>query len=321
MILASAQEGRQEVSGFQQSLAQSQSEAAQSQRQQQSEQFQSDQADKERQFKLDQAREQQARVAKKFEPFVNAISDVTTPTEAWDVGSKFSWMAVDPDTSKGYSAWMGTQAKAAAAEVGSLDGKMKIQDNTSFTKGLDALEDPSDRAAIKSMSRNKDGTPSAMAWQALSLAQERQKVHKENVSGQAEMEAMQRGDQEKTTITDKGVTKTFTPSKDASGVTPKEMSFGGVPYIVNPRTGNFVRRDKQTQELSVAELMREYRTAQKDPDANKDQIASIRDYVKKRFPNQASLFGVSDTATPTTRTTTTPTTTNSTSDDPLGILK
>lgn len=234
MILQSGEEGRKDAQSFLNARSQSESEQSTMDRQKQQQTSEMDRLKQQEQFQVDQLQAKQQRIATKLAPIAQAFQGVDSPEAAWNVVSQNPSWLVDPDTQKPVSNFLAAQNKVAQVENGSINTKLKIQDSTNFNKRLQAIN-PEDRAAINSMSKNKDGTPSAMAWQALSTAEQTMQVHKENLAGQAELEAMRRGDQETTTITDKGVTKRFTPHKaDASAAaapTEYETPFPDMPWI------------------------------------------------------------------------------------------
>jgi hypothetical protein len=69
------------------------------------------------------------------------------------------------------------------AEHNSLLAKAALKDQRDFAKRLLSL-DPEERAQVRSVSPNKDGTPSAMQWRALKLAEERIRTAKQNTATQ-----------------------------------------------------------------------------------------------------------------------------------------
>lgn len=201
---------------------------------------------------------QQQQLATKLQPVAQALSAANTPAEAWDIASKNpQWMA-DPQTGPFVENFLQTQEKVAAAELSSIAGKAKIADTTDFAKKMSEIL-PEDRAAIKTMQPNKDGTPSAMQWQALSLAEERANVRRENEATVAEIDAELRGDTVTTTVTDKGVTKTYKPAPIAGqAVMPKEAVLSdGSKIVVNPKTGafKFIAKDKKEKEFTGPQLL------------------------------------------------------------------
>lgn len=107
---------------------------------------------------------------------------------------------------------------AANRSVGS---QILVKDAADFNKRVGTI-DPASRAAIIGMSKNPDGTIAPMQWKALSAAEEAAALQKENARKMAEIEALERGDQQRTVISPTGVTKTFTPTK------PEEVA-GGEP--------------------------------------------------------------------------------------------
>lgn len=97
------------------------------------------------------------------------------------------------------------------AENHTVASQILVKDASDFNKRVGVI-DPESRASIISMSKNPDGTISAGQWRALSMAEEAAALRKENARKQAEAEALARGDQQRTVISDKGVTQTFTPA-------------------------------------------------------------------------------------------------------------
>lgn len=168
-----------------------------------------------------QQKEQNALIASKLTPVANAFSGVQSPAQAWEIVSKNpQWMA-DPIQGEFVDKILKTQNDIAKAEISSLQGQMNTADTTDFMKRL-ATIDATDRAAIRAMSPNKDGSVSQMQWQALGLAEERSKVHAENERKMAEIDAMARGDEATTTISDKGVSTTYKPAPPAKKDTTSE---------------------------------------------------------------------------------------------------
>lgn len=200
------------------------------------------------------------------------------------------WMAANPDAVSAWNKWeaatgrsvlkpafqfpVQTEAKileAKRVENNSIAAKSAVADVAAFNKR--ALEiDPESRSAIKTLQPNQDGSISPAQWQALGLAEERTKLQKENAARTAELEAMQRGDQQRTTISDKGVTRTFSPPPPASvAVTPTEMTLsGGERIAYNPKTGAFkiLAQDKKEKEMSFGQLQSLAKTMDTAGDTN-----------------------------------------------------
>lgn len=121
-----------------------------------------------------------------------------------------------------------------------------LENNKKFLTDLRTLP-TEDQIAISNMAPDeKTGGPSTAQLQAFGVAKEAQRVRAENDRKQAEIEALQRGDQQRTVISDKGVTKTFTPTpvgKDVN-VEPREkvMSDGSVAVWMPGGTGLHFRK-------------------------------------------------------------------------------
>jgi hypothetical protein len=99
---------------------------------------------------------------------------------------------------------------ATAAAGKSLDAQLAVKDATDFAKRVTAL-DAETRAQLREMQAGPNG-PSAAQWKALGIAEQALEARRENERKQAEIEALQRGDVQRTTITEKGVTQSFAPA-------------------------------------------------------------------------------------------------------------
>lgn len=147
--------------------------------------------------------------------------------------------------------------QARLRDTTSLQHTVAVQDLSSFAKQIAAL-DAEDRAAIRSMQPNRDGTPSAMQWQALGLAEQSQKLHRENESEAAAMDAALRGDSVTTKVTDKGTTTTIKSTSSSATTMPKEATLSdGSKIVVNPKTGafKFMAKDGKEKEFTKPQLL------------------------------------------------------------------
>jgi hypothetical protein len=142
----------------------------------------------------------------------------------------------------------------------SLANKILVDDAKMFNTRISTI-DPEDRAEILSMSNNEDGTISADRWKALNMAEQRLKLRKENQAKQAEIEAMQRGDQVTTTITDKGVTRNFKPAPaekpDTTDAEPTTKDLGDgttLAWMPGSKSIHVIKKTGEKQPISAYTL-------------------------------------------------------------------
>ena len=147
--------------------------------------------------------------------------------------------------------------------------------------------------------------------QALGIGLQAARQHNQNQADMARLEALQRGDVRKTTISGGKVTETYQsgPSSADRTTVPVEMAIAGRKVIVNPKTGayKFADTGTKTPSISLSQLHSEYtrlETAINNPRATKDQQDELRlrqhvisDYASKEYPQSSILFGVQAPAT------------------------
>ncbi len=209
------------------------------------------------QFHQDLLDQKNAAIVTKFSGIADKLKGATSPESAWEIVSQNPQWLADPQTAPGVTSYLKNQAEVAKAEVGSIKGKTAIADATDFTKRMSTIA-PEDRAAIGGMSRNPDGTPSAMQWKALSLSEETAKVHQQNVNEQARQDAIARGDVVTTTVTDKGVSQRFAPpaanSKAFVPEPPTEYANGAKLIHVSPNRWQYIAPGKGKAEITTSNL-------------------------------------------------------------------
>lgn len=149
--------------------------------------------------------------AKKLAAITPQLVGAKTPAAAWDVVSQNPQWLVDPDTGPTVSGYLKTQASVAAAQKNSTAGAIAIADNASFLKQLTQV-DPLTRSQIQGMKPNDDGSPSPMMIQTVGTALAAQQADTENQKTQAEINALNAGGQETTTINGKGVSQVIKPA-------------------------------------------------------------------------------------------------------------
>lgn len=209
------------------------------------------------------------------------------PVRPWEVVSQHPELLLDPATQKGTSAILKSSFEASRIQAGSAEAKIALQQTGDFTKQLNVLNnsDPESVAAIRSMSKAQDGSPSAGQWQALSLAQQRSQVAAKTELAQAEIDARARGDNVTVATGPKGQTITArTPIVNPNaGVTvePQLKTFpDGTSVIYNPKGGGFhlLQQDGKTKPMSTAEMTKLYTSSGVD-DTWKQ---SLGDELKRR---------------------------------------
>lgn len=170
------------------------------------------------------AKNAQAQMMSKWSNMIPQMANAKSPTDAAGlVADNPNWL-VDPQTAPGVGNWLKSKVQEATVQKNSLQGQIAIKDSTDFLKRLQTI-DPTSRAAIQGMSPNKDGSISAMQWQALGLAEQSTQAQKDNAALQAGNEATARGDVPTTVVGPKGVTTTYKPATAQTGANagPQEM--------------------------------------------------------------------------------------------------
>jgi hypothetical protein len=145
------------------------------------------------------------------------------------------------------------QNDAIRAEAASIAGKVELQDNANFLKDLSSLSNREDRVRIKSIS------DPVMRERALGLALESDKLAQESLRTSAEDEAIARGDVATTTITPKGVSTTFRPSKTSEGggePVTKTLSDGSTLVWREKSGGVQIIRNKKTENMTAPQLLK-----------------------------------------------------------------
>lgn len=183
-------------------------------------------------------------------------------TRPWEAVSQHPELLLDPATAKGTAEILKASVAASKAKSGSLETKIALQQTSDFTKQLDTLngDDPESVAAIRGMSKAKDGSPSANQWNALSLAQERIQLNHKQTMAQAEIDARARGDNVTVTTGPKGETitaKTPPPAKSAAdSADPQLKTYEGQHFVYVPKTGKLQKlaESGETKSLTPAEL-------------------------------------------------------------------
>lgn len=175
-------------------------------------------------------------------------STVLAMNEAGKVGGADGVMAFEPPTfalPETYKMFTTTQLKLASDLRNSADAK-------EFEKRLLKV-DPAARAAIREI-RNP-----AAKWQALSLAEERAGVAKENELAQAHVDALERGDVPTTTISGDKVSTRYAPKKPGEGVASepqtKALSDGTVLAWMPGGKGIHTIKGQQKTELTPSQLL------------------------------------------------------------------
>lgn len=180
------------------------------------------------------------------------------------------------------------------ADSRSVSQKAAVEDVSLFNKRLAGLTDAGSRAAIKGMTANKDGTPSAIQWQALGYAEDAARIAAENekarLANQSETErqtavaaAAARGDKISTSIGPKGVTTTTTTVPETSTLTPKSLDIGNgnkIVWMPGAKTLHIVKPNGSKDEFTVPQ-MRAFAgelKERKDPFADK-----IIDFLKQKM--------------------------------------
>jgi hypothetical protein len=147
---------------------------------------------------------------------------------------------------------------------------------------------PEFRAELRALKPNADGSISTAQWQSLDFAEHRMEEHRKQQAELAMIDAKLRGDQQRTTITDKGVTKVFSPTKpeEAAGGEPitKTLPSGQVlawmpnsksMHVINPKGENETATASQAMQL--ARLLNE---------ANDPEYTNFVNLAKEMFKSE-----------------------------------
>lgn len=152
---------------------------------------------------------------------------------------------------------------------------------------------PELRANVEEVVKTGDGSLTGKSYGMLGAMELIEDNRKKMAVTLAETEAEIRGDRETTTIRGDKVTTKFTPppSSQTTFNALEEQTIGGVTYVhTSPNTWH--RKDKPESQLSVNSLLSQFRQAVANNDS--DQIARIQTFAAQNFPNQATLFGVTN---------------------------
>lgn len=178
------------------------------------------------------------------------------------------------------------------ADSRSVSQKAAVEDVSLFNKRLAALTDAGSRAAIKGMTANKDGTPSAIQWQALGYAEDAARIaaqnQKESTDLQSEIDRQQaiaKGDKVVTTTGPKGTTTSISTVPKTSDFTPQSpmvFSDGSKLIHVSPQRWQFVKGDK-VRNMTSGQLKDYATTVLKEGDPLREQImGKLRADVEKQ---------------------------------------
>lgn len=244
----------------------------------------------------DLQQQQVTRQASKLAEITPKLVGAKTPAAAWDVVSQNPQWLVDPDTGPTVSGYLKTQASVAAAQKNSIAGAIAIKDNTDFIKQLGQV-DPLTRSQIQGMKPNDDGSPSPMMIQTVNTALAAQQADTENQKTQAEIDALNAGGQETTTIGKNGIQKTIKPTP-APNSTQAMNSLLMKPDQMTLPDGSVITRgagsrqwfktpanNGSPKELSMPEL-RSVAKALSDKDSDDPNAATINSFLTGVATNQ-----------------------------------
>ena len=174
--------------------------------------------------------------------------------------------------------------KKQAVENNTVEAKMKLSLQKDMLTRVGKLP-PLTQGEIATIEDPK------MKIEAIRTAEEAQALKLENERKLAELERLQAGDQQRTTITEKGVTKVFSPqpasSKTAEEVIPKEMTLSdGTKLVYNPKTGasKVMGKNGTEREMTFPQLLA-VATEMRYSDPNKKLLM---DFLGSTATNQIS---------------------------------
>ena len=169
----------------------------------------------------------------------------------------------------------------------SLSQKVAIGDAATFTKRLAALS-PESRAQIQGMSKNADGTPTAVAWQTLGVAEQREQLRKQEELKAAAATASQQGlvPSGMTTTSDGKVSTRYSlPGTDSDSL------YAQPPEVLTVDGYTFLKYGKQLRQLPSDNAEQKVRVSIAESKVKKAWEAWIKE------PDNESLKTASDNAT------------------------
>lgn len=162
------------------------------------------------------------------------------PDKAFEFFKNNSHLAVNPFTTKGFTALMDVTGKLQRAKLATLDleaktiaGKVALADTVEFRKRMSAL-DPILRAEVNQITPSEDGRITKAQWDSLSLAEQTVAARQQADMARREIEARERGMDTRIAIGPKGVTTTYTepkPEKVEAYPIPTEVEIGGQKFL------------------------------------------------------------------------------------------
>lgn len=169
-------------------------------------------------------------------------------------------------------------------ENSSVASRIILEDAKRWNTRVGKL-DPVSRSELISMDRNKDGTISPAQWRALGVAEAAMAQKLANEKQQAELDAVERGDNQRTVISEKGVTKTFTTPKPASdpNVEPKMKTLPSGETVMWMPGSKGLHILKKTGEKAVATPYQATQLAKLLKDADDPDYTNFVNMAKDMF--------------------------------------